>query len=69
MRNLIQTWAMKVTIALALLLFSPLGAWAQQITVKGIVKDEMVNIPIAKAVKKDKPIADELIAVLNTLSN
>lgn len=41
MRNLIQTWAMKVTIALALLLFSPLGAWAQQITVKGIVKDEM----------------------------
>ena len=35
----------------------------------GIVKDEMVNIPIAKAVKKDKPIADELIAVLNTLSN
>ncbi len=41
MRNLIQKWAMKVTIALALLLFSPLGAWAQQITVKGIVKDEM----------------------------
>ena len=41
MRNLIQTWAMKVTIALALLLFSPLGVWAQQITVKGIVKDEM----------------------------
>ena len=41
MRNLIQTWAMKVTIALALLLFSPLGVMAQQITVKGIVKDEM----------------------------
>ena len=35
----------------------------------GIIQDEMVNIPIAKAVKKDKPIAGELIAVLNTLSN
>ena len=34
-----------------------------------IIQDEMVNIPIAKAVKKDKPIAGELIAVLNTLSN
>lgn len=35
----------------------------------GIIQDEMVNIPIAKAVKKDKPIAGELITVLNTLSN
>lgn len=41
MRNLIQKWAMKAMMALALLLFSPLGAFAQQLTVKGVVKDEM----------------------------
>jgi hypothetical protein len=28
----------------------------------------MVNIPIAQAVKKDKPIGDELINVLSVLS-
>ncbi len=41
MRNRIQKWAMKAMLALALLLFSPLGALAQQLTVKGVVKDEM----------------------------
>ena len=41
MRNRIQKWAMKAMLALALLLFSPLGALAQQMTVKGVVKDEM----------------------------
>ncbi len=41
MRNPIQKWAMKTLFVLALLLFSPLGAYAQQLTVKGLVKDEM----------------------------
>lgn len=41
MRNRIQKWAMKTMMVLALLLFSPLGAFAQQMTVKGLVKDEM----------------------------
>ena len=34
----------------------------------GIDNDEMVNIPIAQAVKKDKPIGEELINVLAVLS-
>lgn len=34
----------------------------------GIDNDEMVNIPIARAVKKDKPIGKELIDVLAMLS-
>ena len=34
----------------------------------GVVNDNMVNIPIAQAVKKDKPIGDELINVLSVLS-
>ena len=34
----------------------------------GIDNDEMVNIPIAQAVKKDKPIGEELINVLSVLS-
>ena len=41
MRNRIQKWAMKAMMVLALLLFSPLGALAQTMTVKGLVKDEM----------------------------
>ena len=34
----------------------------------GVDNDKMVNIPIAQAVKKDKPIGDELINVLAVLS-
>ena len=34
----------------------------------GVDNDEMVNIPIAQAVKKDKPIGEELINVLAVLS-
>jgi 6-phosphofructokinase 1 len=34
----------------------------------GVINDKMVNIPIAQAVKKDKPIGDELINVLSVLS-
>lgn len=35
----------------------------------GIIDNVMLNVPIAKAVKIDKPIDEELILVLNTLSN
>lgn len=35
----------------------------------GIIENVMINVPIAKAVKIDKPIDEELILVLNTLSN
>lgn len=35
----------------------------------GIIDNVMLNVPIAKAVKIDKPIDKELILVLNTLSN
>lgn len=41
MRNLFQKWAMRAMLALALLLFSPLGLLAQTLTVKGVVKDAM----------------------------
>ena len=41
MRNKIQNLASRLLIAFALMLFSPLGAWAQQIVVKGIVTDDM----------------------------
>ena len=34
----------------------------------GVDNDKMVNIPIAQAVKKDKPIGEELINVLAVLS-
>ena len=34
----------------------------------GVINDKMVNIPIAQAVKKDKPIGEELINVLSVLS-
>jgi 6-phosphofructokinase 1 len=34
----------------------------------GVINDKMVNIPFAQAVKKDKPIDDELINVLGILS-
>ncbi|MBR5707119.1 MAG: 6-phosphofructokinase [Bacteroidaceae bacterium] len=34
----------------------------------GVDNDKMVNIPIAQAVKKDKPIGEELINVLSVLS-
>ena len=34
----------------------------------GVINDNMVNIPIAQAVKKDKPIGEELINVLAVLS-
>ena len=34
----------------------------------GVINDKMVNIPIAQAVKKDKPIGEELINVLAVLS-
>jgi 6-phosphofructokinase 1 len=34
----------------------------------GVVNDQMVNVPIARAVKKDKPINEELINVLSVLS-
>lgn len=34
----------------------------------GVINDKMVNIPFAQAVKKDKPIDEELINVLGILS-
>ena len=34
----------------------------------GIKNDEIVYVPISKAVKMDKPINRELISVLNVLS-
>lgn len=34
----------------------------------GILQDQMVNVPIARAIKLDKPISDELINLLAVLS-
>ena len=34
----------------------------------GIKNDEIVYVPISRAIKMDKPINQELIAVLNVLS-
>ena len=34
----------------------------------GIFQDEMINVPIARAVKLNKPISDELIGIMSVLS-
>ena len=41
MRNSSKKWMSRIVALLTLLLVSPLGAWAQQMVVKGIVKDDM----------------------------
>lgn len=41
MRNSSKKWMSRIVALLTILLVSPLGAWAQQMVVKGIVKDDM----------------------------
>ncbi len=41
MGNSSNKWMSRAMMLLALLLFSPLGAWAQQLVVKGVILDEM----------------------------